>query len=207
MTVMPSPHMPSSHSLHEDVAAVLIGTGLVALGITLFSKATLLMGGTAGLSLPLQYATGWPFWLVFACVNLPFYGLSIARMGWKLTIRTILAVSLVSMFARMTPTWLRIEAIEPVYAALAGGALMGVGLLILFRHRTSLGGINIVALYAQERHGVRAGAVMLALDAMILSASLLVVSPQQFAYSLAGTALLNLVIATNHRPDRYLGMS
>jgi uncharacterized membrane-anchored protein YitT (DUF2179 family) len=203
----PPPPSTSAHGVHEDLAAGLTGTLLVALGITLFSKATILTGGTAGLSLLVQYASGWPFWLVFFLVNLPFYALSVLRMGWKLTLRTIIAVALVSFFARMTPAWVHIEAIAPLYAALAGGALSGVGLLILFRHRTSLGGVNIVALYAQERHGLRAGAVMLAIDSVILLCSLFVIDWQRFGYSLLGIAAVNIVIATNHRPGRYLGMS
>ena len=47
-------------------------------------------------------------------------------------------------------------------------ALMGIGMLMLFRHRTSLGGINILALYLQDKHGLRAGFVQLGIDAVIL---------------------------------------
>ncbi|MBB3233032.1 YitT family protein [Halomonas stenophila] len=38
-----------------------------------------------------------------------------------------------------------------------GGSLIGLGMRVLFRHRTSLGGINILALFLQQRHGWRAG--------------------------------------------------
>ncbi len=195
------------HRLHEDIAAGLTGTLIMALGVTLYSKATLLTGGTAGLALLLQYATPFDFGPLFFVVNLPFYALSILRMGWKLTVRTFLAVLLVSFFARLTPAWVGIDHLNPVYAALIGGALMGVGLLILFRHRTSLGGVNILALYAQERYGLRAGYVQLAIDALILSGALFVVDAGKVALSLAGTAVVNLVIATNHKPGRYTGMS
>lgn len=197
----------SAHRLYEDVAAGLTGTALVALGVTLFSKTTLLTGGTAGLALLLQYATSFEFGPIFFVVNLPFYALSILRMGWKLTVRTFLAVLLVSFFSKMTPTWIEIDQLNPIYAALAGGALMGVGLLILFRHRTSLGGVNILALYAQERYGLRAGYVQLCIDVLILLASLFVIDLGHVALSLVGTTVLNLVLATNHKPGRYTGIS
>lgn len=195
------------HRLHEDVAAGLTGTLIVALGVAFLSKATLLTGGTAGLALLLQYATGFEFGALFLVVNLPFYALSILRMGWKLTIRTFLAVLLVSFLTGLTSAWLGIEHLNPIYAAVTGGMLVGLGLLILFRHRTSLGGVNILALYAQERYGLSAGYVQLAVDALVLLASLFVVRPEQFALSLLATVVINLVIAINHKPGRYLGVS
>lgn len=197
----------SVHRLYEDVAAILTGTLLVALGVTLYSKAMLLTGGTAGLALLLQYSTGYGFGPLFFVLNLPFYYLAIKRMGWKLTLRTFIAVLLVSVFSRLTPTWIDVARIDAIYATVIGGALMGVGLLILFRHRTSLGGVNILALYLQERHGIRAGYVQLAIDAMILTASFFVLEMDRVALSLVGAAVLNLILATNHRPGRYTGVS
>lgn len=197
----------SAHRLYEDISAGLTGTLMVALGVALYTKATLLTGGTAGLALLLQYATQLDFGTLFFAINLPFYGLSILRMGWKLTVRTFLAVLLVSYFAKLTPDWLGIEHLNPLYAAIMGGVLMGVGLLVLFRHRTSLGGVNILALYAQERYGIRAGYVQLSIDAAILLASLFVIDADKVALSLVGTAVLNLILATNHRPGRYMGVS
>jgi len=197
----------TAHRFYEDVAAVLTGTMVVAIGLTLLAKAGLVTGGTAGMALLASYATGGDFALLFFTLNLPFYGLSIARMGWKLTVRTVVAVALVSAFARLVPHGLDIAFIEPLFAAVAGGTLAGLGLLILFRHRTSLGGVNILALYAQERHGWRAGHVQLAIDVVILLAAVWMVGPLRGALSVVAAVMLNLVIALNHRPDRYTGVS
>lgn len=204
---MSSSSSASAHRLYEDIFAGFTGTLMVALGVTLYTKATLLTGGTAGLALLLQYATPLDFGTLFFAINLPFYALSILRMGWKLTVRTFLAVLLVSYLAKLTPGWIGIDHLHPIYAAVAGGVLMGVGLLVLFRHRTSLGGVNILALYAQERYGIRAGYVQLSIDAVILLSSLFVIDFDKVALSLAGTAVLNLILATNHRPGRYTGVS
>ena len=40
----------------------------------------------------------------------------------------------------------------------------GVGVLILFRHRSSIGGINIIGLEVQDRTGFRAGWTMMILS-------------------------------------------
>ena len=42
------------------------------------------------------------------------------------------------------------------------------------------------------------------LDALILLASLAVLPPRAWLLSLAATAVLNLTLAINHRPGRYL---
>ena len=86
-----------------------------------------------------------------------------------------------------------------------GGALAGVGLLMLFRHEASLGGLNILAIYLQKRFGVRAGVFQLTVDACIVVASFFVVSLTTLALSVAGAVALNLVLAVNHRPGRYMG--
>jgi uncharacterized membrane-anchored protein YitT (DUF2179 family) len=180
---------------------------MLALGVAFFGTAGLLTGGTAGLALLLGQVTGFEFGVIFFVVNLPFYYLAVKRMGWKLAVRTFLAVLLVSLISKLTASSISMGHLDPVFAAVTGGALTGIGLLILFRHRASLGGINILALYLQERHNLRAGYVQLAIDGLILLASLLVLDVDRLALSLLGAAVLNLVLATNHRPGRYTGVS
>ena len=198
---------PQRHNLLEDVLALLSATLMIALAVNLYRHAGLLTGGTAGLAFLAQYGTRLSFGQAFFLINLPFYWLAVRRMGWAFTLRTLAAVTLVSLLTELTPHFVAFSALQPLYAAVMGGVLMGVGLLILFRHRTSLGGVNILALYAQERYGLRAGYVQLAIDGLILLASLFVVTLEQFALSLLATVMINLVIATNHKPGRYMGVS
>jgi uncharacterized membrane-anchored protein YitT (DUF2179 family) len=195
------------HQLWEDVLAMLLGTLLVSIGIVLYTKATLLTSGAAGLALLLQFTTGVNFGILFFALNLPFYWLAIRRMGWRFALRTFVAVGLVSIFTWATPGWLKIEAVDPIYAALAGGSLMGLGLLALFRHRTGLGGVNILALYLQETHGIRAGWFQLGIDALILLGALFLLPWDKVLVSLLGAAVLNLILAINHKPGRYMGVS
>ena len=97
----------------------------------------------------LNYLTGWGFGLVLA-INLPFYYLAIKRRGGALRCAPLLLLAW-SAVLRVTQGW-----VESQRAASRGAdvrALMGIGMLMLFRHRTSLGGINILALYPQDKHG------------------------------------------------------
>ena len=196
-----------SHPLWEDGLALVLGTAMVAMGISLYSEAGLLTGGTVGLAFLMKYLLGWPFGLVFFLINVPFYALAIWRMGWPFTLRTFCAVALVSLFAELTPHWIGFTHLNAVYAALFGGFAMGLGLLMLFRHRASLGGVNILALYLQERFGLRAGKVQMSIDVLIVLAAVLVVSLDKVALSILGALALNMVLAINHRVGRYMGVS
>lgn len=195
------------HSLHEDVLAMLLGTLFVAFGVVIYSKAVLLVGGMAGMALLLQYLTGMNFWLAFSVINLPFYYLALKRMGWRFTLRTFVAVSLVSLFSRLTPNWVDFSRLDPAYAAVIGGGLCGTGLLMLFRHRTGIGGVNILAIFLQETWGIRAGYFQLAVDLAILGAAFFVLTPEHLLLSILGAAAVNMIIGMNHKPGRYLGVT
>ncbi len=193
---------PPPHSRLDDAQALVTGTLFVALGLVLFRHAGLVTGGTAGIAFLAHYALGVPFGAAFFLVNLPFYVLAWRRMGARFTLKTFAAVALLSATAELLPRWIVLQSVHPLFAAL----LMGAGMLMLFRHRASLGGLNVLVLWLQERRGWRAGHVQLGLDSLVLLASLPWLTPPQLALSVAGAAALNFAIAMNHRPGRYLAM-
>jgi len=196
----------SRHTLFEDAQAIVTGALFIALGVAMFTRAGLLTGGTAGLAFLIHYATGWRFGAVFFVINLPFYFLALRAMGWAFTLKTFCAIAALSLFSELMPLVLRFDFLQPVYAGVMGGFLIGAGLLMLFRHKASLGGLNIVVLVLQERHGWRAGKVQMAIDCLIVLAALTIVEPWLIAVSVLGAVALNLVVAVNHRPGRYLGV-
>ncbi|TQJ59480.1 putative 5xTM membrane YitT family protein [Arthrobacter sp. SLBN-83] len=193
------------HSVVEDVLGILTGTFAASLGLFLLKSSGAVTGGTAGLALLLSYSVALPFGVIFFSVNLPFFALAVWKKGWNFALRTGAAIALVSVMASLHPAALGSLHIDPAYGVLGGNLLAGVGLLILFRHKSSLGGFNILALLLQEKLKWRAGYVQMVLDVAIVLASLVLVSPLMVLLSAAGATLLNLILALNHRPGRYLG--
>ena len=88
-----------THTWLEDALALLFGTLMISFGIILFRQAGALTGGTAGMAFLIHYATHLPFGVVFFAINLPFYWLSVRRMGAAFTLKTFCAVGLVSLFS------------------------------------------------------------------------------------------------------------
>lgn len=200
------PPSPVRHQPHEDLQALLTGTLFVALGVVLFRHQGLLTGGTAGLAFLLHYATGWNFSLVFFLINLPFYGLAWRRMGPVFTLKTFAAVALLAVFVEWVPGWIGLGQVNTAFAAVAGGLLTGTGMLILFRHRASLGGFNVLVLWLQERRGWRAGQVQMVLDCAIVLTAFAVVDWTRIAWSVLAAVVLNMTLAINHRPGRYMAV-
>lgn len=195
------------HRLYEDVLAMISGTMFVSLGTLIYTETMLTVGSSAGLALLLSYVSGWGFGVIFFIVNLPFYILAVKRMGWAFTLRTFTAVALVSILSKLNGQWISFAHLDPLYATVIGGGLIGTGLLMLFRHRTGLGGINILAMYLQEKTGMRAGYFQLGVDLTILAIAFFVLPADRLALSVLGAAIANLILAINHKPGRYMGLS
>jgi uncharacterized membrane-anchored protein YitT (DUF2179 family) len=206
MTTPQSPARSVPHQPYEDALALCIGTAFLAMGVVLFGHAGLLSGGTAGLAFLVRYSSGMDFGLAFFLINLPFYAFALWRMGWVFTAKTFVAVALLSGMSYGLPLGLHIGYIWPPLAAVLGGLLCGTGMLILFRHGASLGGIGIVVLYLQERWGWRAGKVQMAIDLLILLGAFWVADAQRAALSVLGAVAMNMTLAINHRPGRYLAV-
>lgn len=212
-TTAPAPPAPAAtilrHGRFEDLFSLLLGALVVSFGLFVLRSGGAVTGGTAGVALLLSYAFPIPFGVLFGAVNLPFFIIAVRGKGWSFTLKSAAAIILVSALATLHPSAIGFGVVElsPVYAAVLGNILCGVGLLILFRHGSSLGGFNIVALILQDRFGLRAGYVLMALDTLVIVSALAVVSPTTALVSGVGAVLLNLILALNHRSGRYLGSS
>jgi uncharacterized membrane-anchored protein YitT (DUF2179 family) len=177
-----------------------------SLGLFILSAAGLLTGSTAGIAFLLHYAIGVNFGLAFFLVNVPFFYLSWKQLGRAFTIKTFIAIALTSLLANLQPRLLEIARIEPVWSAILGGSLLGYGLLALYRHRASLGGVGILGIYLQGRFGIRAGLVQLVVDMFVLVIAIAVTTRYVVLCSILGAVVLNLFVAINHRSDRYIAL-
>ena len=195
----------SDHSLFEDIQALVSGTLLFAFAIVLFRQAGLLIGGTAGLAFLGHYASDISFGVLYFLINIPFYIFGLLALGRAFTLKTFAAVALLSLYSEVLPRWIHIERIHPVFAAIIGGLLAGAGLLMLVRHRASLGGLGVMAIYLQKKRGWSAGTLQMIADGFIVAGALAIVDPLRVALSILGALVLNMVLAINHRPGRYFG--
>ena len=193
------------HTLFEDAQALLTGTLFAALGVALFKQAGLLSGGTVGIAFLLHYLSGWPIGALLFTINLPFYLLALRSMGRDFTLKTFLSVSLLALYTELLPSLVQLHNLDRLFAAIMGGFLAGISLLMLIRHKASLGGLGILVIHWQNTRGWRAAQLQMAADCLILGAALFIRDPLSVGLSIVGALALNLVIAVNHKAGRYMG--
>ena len=193
-----------SHSLFDDVQAILLASLFMSFGVALFTQQEFLIGGTAGVAFLGSYASSWSFGQLFFVINIPFYGLALWRLGWFFTLKTFVAVGLVSILSDWIPQWIVIDSSMPLFAAIFGGSMMGAGLLMLFRHKASLGGLNILSLYLSKYHNVNAGRFQMVVDVVIIILAIYIVDIWATIYSVIAAICMNAVLAINFKKGRYL---
>lgn len=192
------------YTVFEDVQGIVIASAQAALGIHLLRAAGLVTGGTAGTALILSYSFGWNFSLTFFLMNIPFYAFAWMARGPVFCLKSAATVTLVSLMTEALKPILQIGQVHPGAAAVLFGISTGVGLLGLFRHSGSLGGVSILALIVQDKTGFRAGWTQIIHDLFLFAIALAIMPATLVAWSLLGAAILNAVITFNHRRDWYV---
>lgn len=195
------------HTPLEDAQGIVVGATMVALSVQFLSASNLLTGQIAGLSLLGSYVSDWSFGVVFFVLNLPFYLVGLKQIGLTFTLKTFCAVGLLSLITEFMPQFVTLETVHPSIAAALAGILAGVGLLSLFRHGATLGGVGIVALWLQDARGIQAGNTQLAFDAFVFGLAFFILPTNIVLWSLMGAVILNLIVTVNHRRDRYVARS
>ena len=185
--------------------SIIEGCLLVALGLHILNSAGLLISGTAGAGMILLRVTDLSFGQLFFLLNLPFYILAWYTLGRDFTLRTFASVSLLSILSELMKQYVALS-IHPILSGTLGGLLVGFGLIILFRHNASLGGLNILAVFLERRFQIHASKTTFVADIMVLMAAVVFLDWSHLAYSLLAFLLLSSVVGRYHRPPKWAQM-
>lgn len=195
------------HTWYEDLFGLATGSILIAIGIDFMQASHLLTGGTVGISQLITTHFGGSLSIIYVLVSIPFFGLAIWKRGLNFATRSFINIIAVSYLVDFFPRFVTISISNQLAGALIANTLAGIGVLAVFRHNSSLGGFNVIALMAQDRLKVQAGYVQALMDLGVLLLGLSVYGLSPTAYSLFGVIVFNGILALNHRQDRYVGTS
>lgn len=182
--------------------SIVEGCLLVALGIHILNSAGLLISGTAGIGMILQQLTDLSFGQLFFLLNTPFYILAWRTLGRDFTLSTFVSVSLLSIMSELMRRYVSID-MNPILSGTLGGLLVGFGLIILFRHNASLGGLNILSVYLERRFSIHASKTTLVADLLVFTIAICTLNAQSIGYSLVAFACLSSVVGRYHRPPKW----
>jgi uncharacterized membrane-anchored protein YitT (DUF2179 family) len=197
--------MSTPHTALEDIYAMIIGIIFVVLGIGLLKAAGLVTGGVAGIALLLSYVLPWSVGTIFTVVNIPFFIFAYVTMGKGFALKSTVASLGVTFILVLVPKVLTVTYVNPLFAAIAGGTLCGMGVLALARHRAGVGGTGIFTLWLQRERGINAGYSQVCIDSVILLASLAIIPLDRFAWSVLSAIAISGMVMAWHRPGRYTG--
>lgn len=204
---LPSGALPIGrpHSVAEDAYALAIGCILLVLGLVFLKTAGLVTGGVAGIALLLSYWLPIPAGVLFTLINIPFFVFAHRVMGTKFAVKSLLVNLGIALLSTVSRLSIDVVHVHPAFAALVGGTVIGLGILVLARHQAGVGGTGVITLWLQNTRGWNAGRTQIAIDVVILCASIPVIGPVQLAWSALSAAAISLILIAWHRPGRYIG--
>lgn len=196
-----------SHSLFEDSLALFVGCIFVATGLAILHAAGLVAGGMSGAALLVSQIVPLPPGVLLALLNVPFIVLGYRAIGPLFALRTVAASLGIAGLAIIVQDTVRLGIDSPLVAAIAGGTLLGQGILAMVRHGTGLGGFGVMAIWLQRRFGWPIGRTQILVDVVILGLSSLILDPAQLVWSALCAFIMGAIVYLWHRPGIYSGSS
>ena len=168
---------------------IALGSVIYALGFDLFyAPNDVALGGITGLAQVINHVVpALPVGVLTIAMNIPLF-----LLGWKYIGFQLLAGSLVSMLVGSSAIDViaanfHFAPMDPMLAALCGGAVMGLGIGMVFTQGASTGGTDIVArLLRLKMPWLPLGKLMMLPDGIVLTAAV-------FAFGKLETGLYGLV--------------
>lgn len=183
--------------LHLDIIAkswknVLYNLFLISAGSLIFVvgmnsvliPSKLLSAGVTGIALMLHYLLPrFNIGLAYFLLNIPLMLLGFFSISRRFLLYTLYGMGFFSLTAAFVkPPAVLIE--DPILAALLAGIICGAGVGVILRSIGSTGGIDILAVYVNQKFGFRPGSVSFVFNAMVLLVGAYVFGMQIALYTL-----------------------
>jgi len=202
-----------------DYIAITIGAALMAIGIGVFLvDAKVVPGGVSGLAMAMHYLSGNTIsvGLLIWVLNIPLFLWGIKELGKEFGMRTFIGFSLNSFFIDFFRgdipgfSYIRLQDSQTIkdlsqndffFLVFIGAVLLGVGLGIIFKFKSTTAGSDIVAAIMQKRFGTKPGQAILFIDFFVIALAGFIIdiknlSPDKPALSLTFYAIFLLFVSS-----------
>ncbi len=180
------------------IAAILIGTAMLSFGLrNIHQQANITEGGVLGMILLLNHWFGITPGIVSPVLDVLCYALAFRSLGKAfIKVSAVSTLSLMGFFFLWDqfPPILPDLSAYPFIAALAGGALVGIGVGLVVRQGGSTGGDDALALAISKLTGCRISIAYLATDITVLLLSLTYIPLRRIGFSIITVAISSLLI-------------
>lgn len=180
-------------------ASCLIGTGINGFIIPYH----LIDGGIIGISLLVKYIWGIQAGLTIIALSIPIYCLAWFhfRPYFYNSLHGMLLSSLVIDFLAPLKN---VFHYPELISAIIGGLLVGSGIGIMLRHKTSTGGADLLAQFISMRTSINVGIIIFVIDGLVVLIASQIINPTALLYSALTIAAIGITtsIWTYHLEEK-----
>ena len=159
--------------IFKKLVFIFIGNIFSAIAFNVFfSPSKLLSGGVGGISLMVQYLTEIPSGITMFIINLPIFIVGARMVNKDFAIYSFISTLMFSGVLTLTKDFSQYLVVDDILvAAVVGGALNGTGMGIMFRNRSSQGGLDIIAAILKRKYNINISSGLMAINTVIISLS------------------------------------
>ena len=180
----------------SDFLLIIFGTALMAASTNLFyDPVGMVPGGFTGLAMMLRKLTGdaIPVWLGNMLLNVPLILFSIRIRGWRFLKWTFIASLLYSAWLYLIPTY-PVAQSDLFLTTVIGGALMGVGMGLVFYGKATTGGSDTLAALIQHAlPHLSTAKIMPVIDGVIILLSIWIFGFRVSLYAVISVVLIGWI--------------
>lgn len=156
---------------------ILFGTFIMAAGFVFFiSPYRLAPGGVYGIAIIFHHLFGLPIGLVGLALDIPLTLIGIKVLGPRFGAKTIVGFISTSVWISLLELGWGYEPLvadAPLLSSIYGGALIGIGLGLVFKSKATSGGTDIIAMILAKYTKLPVGQLLIIVDSFIVVGGLL----------------------------------
>ena len=160
----------------KDIVIIIFAGLIFSLGLHCFTAPNAIApGGVVGIATIVSTIVPISVGLLYLLFNIPLILIGLYFLGWRRMLKTLICVGVITTATDFLFINLPVYEGDKILAAIFGGVLFGTGMGLIYVREGTSGGIDIVnRIINKKRPHLRMGAIMLTMDAVIISAAMLV---------------------------------
>jgi len=161
-------------SFAKRLPAFALGSLIYAAGIALFLDPNhLAPGGVSGIAIILTHYLPFATGTLTFLINVPLMILGVWKLGLRLMAGTVAVIVMMSGMTNLMAPYGPVLT-DPLLASVVGGALLGIGIGIVFRAGGTTGGIDILVTILRRKYKhIKTNQIFLAMDVTVVAMSAL----------------------------------
>lgn len=154
-----------------DFLVMTLGVAVYSIGVVCFTAPNnVAPGGVTGLATAINHLTGFPIGTLVTLINVPLMVVAFFFLGREYVIKSVYCVLAFGFFVDVAFASLPVFVTDKLLACLYGGALMGVGLGLVYLRQSSTGGTDVIVflLHKWWPH-IKMGTLILLVEAVMVA--------------------------------------